>query len=213
MPLEVCETFFSILGESSYTGLPAYFIRLSGCNLRCRYCDTTYAYEEGQVIPVAALVEAAQSCRTHYVLVTGGEPLLQTETPTLLTALAEAAFTVLLETNGSLPIQDVDFRVRRIVDVKCPGSGMAEHIYWANLEILTSQDEVKFVISGPEDFAWALKITKQYRLAERLPVLIAPVFGVVSPKDVAQWILESGLPLRLNVQLHKYIWGPEARGV
>jgi 7-carboxy-7-deazaguanine synthase len=176
MPLEVCETFFSILGESSYAGLPAYFIRLAGCNLRCRYCDTTYAYEGGQVRPVETLVEGAQSCPTHYALVTGGEPLLQAETPALLTALADIGCTVLLETNGSLPIQDVDVRVRLIVDVKCPGSGMADRMYWANLETLTNKDEVKFVISGPEDFDWALKIIKYYSLAERLPVLITNIF-------------------------------------
>jgi 7-carboxy-7-deazaguanine synthase len=148
MPLKISETFFSILGESSYTGLPAFFIRLSGCNLRCRYCDTAYAYEEGEMMPVEKLVEAAQAYHSQYVLVTGGEPLLQAETPALLTALAEAGWAVLLETNGSLPIRGVDSRVKRILDVKCPGSGMAERMHWANLDILTDQDEVKFVVSG-----------------------------------------------------------------
>ena len=213
MPLEICETFFSILGESSYTGLPAFFIRLSGCNLRCRYCDTTYAYEEGEMMPLEKLVEAAQAYHSHYVLVTGGEPLLQAETPALLTALAEAGCAVLLETNGSLPIHGVDSRVKRILDVKCPGSGMAERMHWANLDILTDQDEVKFVVSGREDFDWALTIITRYSLTERLPVLISPVFGVVSPRDGARWILQSGAPLRLNMQLHKYIWGLETRGV
>jgi 7-carboxy-7-deazaguanine synthase len=213
MPLEVSETFFSILGESTFTGLPAFFIRLAGCNLRCRYCDTAYAYEGGCVMPVEALVATALAHRCRYVLVTGGEPLLQTETRSLLAALADVGLTVLLETNGSLPIENVDGRVRRILDVKCPGSGMADRMRWANLEALTGQDEVKFVISGPDDLDWALGIVRTHRLAERLPVLISPVFGVVSPEEAVRWILASGLPLRLNVQLHKYIWGLEARGV
>jgi 7-carboxy-7-deazaguanine synthase len=213
MSLEVCETFFSILGESSYTGLPAFFIRLTGCNLRCRYCDTTYAYEGGRGMSVPDLVQAARSRPSPCVLVTGGEPLLQSETPTLLTALAETGCTVLLETNGSLPIHAIDPRVRRILDVKCPGSGMAERMHWPNLEVLTDRDEVKFVISGPEDFAWALEIIQRHRLTERLPVLISPVFGAVPPREAVGWILESGWPLRLNLPLHKYIWGPEARGV
>jgi 7-carboxy-7-deazaguanine synthase len=213
MSLEVCETFFSILGESSCAGLPAFFIRLSGCNLRCRYCDTTYAYEGGRSMAVPDLVQAARSHPSPWVLVTGGEPLLQSKTPALLTALAEAGCMVLLETNGSLPVHAVDPRVRRILDVKCPGSGMAQHMHWPNLEALTDRDEVKFVISGPEDFAWALEIIRDHRLPERLPVLISPVFGTVSPQETVGWILESGWPLRLNLQLHKYIWGAEARGV
>ncbi len=213
MSLEISETFVSILGESTFTGLPAFFIRLAGCNLRCRYCDTAYAYEGGRLMTVAALVDAALTHRPHVVLVTGGEPLLQTETPALLTALAEAGFTVLLETNGSLPIENVGRRVRRILDVKCPGSGMADRMHWANLDALTDKDEVKFVISGQEDFDWAVEVIKRHRLAERLPVLISPVFGMVPPEDAVRWILAGGLPLRLNVQLHKYIWGPEARGV
>ncbi|MBW1990634.1 MAG: radical SAM protein [Deltaproteobacteria bacterium] len=213
MALEVCETFFSLLGESTLAGLPAFFIRLSGCNLRCRYCDTTYAYEKGTLVPVENLVEEARLHRPRYVLVTGGEPLLQRETPALLRALADAGWSVLLETNGSLPINQVDPRVRRILDVKCPDSGMAEQMHWANLEVVTRQDEVKFVVSGREDFNWALNVISRYRLTDRLPVLISPVFEVVSPRDAARWILESGEPLRLNLQLHKYIWGPEARGV
>ena len=136
MLLEVCETFFSILGESTYTGLPAFFIRLTGCNLRCCYCDTTYAYEGGRTASVEALLESARVHQPHYVLVTGGEPLLQTGTLTLLTALAEAGYTVLLETNGSLPIHQVDSRVHRILDLKCPGSGMDTHNLWENLEDL-----------------------------------------------------------------------------
>lgn len=213
MPLEVSETFVSILGESTLAGLPAFFIRLTGCNLRCRYCDTTYAYEGGRLRSVAAVRDAALAQGLSHVLVTGGEPLLQAETPSLLAALADGGLTVLLETNGSCAIQEVDPRIRRILDIKCPGSGMADRMHWANLEALSPEDEVKFVISGPQDFAWALEIVRRHQLAERLPVLISPVFGMVPPKEAVRWILASGLPLRLNLQLHKFIWGAEARGV
>lgn len=213
MHLLVCETFLSLLGETTRMGLPAFFIRLSGCNLRCRYCDTTYAYEGGVEWPVASLVEEARISATGMVVVTGGEPLIQEATRELLTGLTEAGLEVLLETNGSLPIRGLDPRVHRILDIKCPGSGMSDHNLWANLDELTSRDEVKFVISNREDFDWALQVINLYRLARRLPVLISPVFGVVSPREAAAWILESRHPLRLNLQLHKYIWGPEARGV
>ncbi len=213
MPLEICETFFSILGESSYAGLPAFFIRLAGCNLRCSYCDTTYAYEPGRVLQEEAVLAAARVHHPHYVLVTGGEPLLQTGTLKLLTALADAGYTVLLETNGSLPVHQVDPQVHRILDVKCPGSGMADRNYWANLDLLTGNDEVKFVISDQADFDWSLEIIQRHRLTERLPVLISPAFEKFSPREAARNILASGLPLRLNMQLHKYIWGPQTRGV
>jgi 7-carboxy-7-deazaguanine synthase len=213
MSLKVCETFYSILGESTSAGLPAFFIRLTGCNLRCRYCDTAYAYEGGRRMSVAALVKAALAHPTGLVLVTGGEPLLQAETLPLLSRLADAGLTPLLETNGSLPIAQVDVRVQRILDLKCPGSGMAKHNHWDNLQVLTPRDEVKFVVSDRADFTWALKVVRKYQLTARLPVLISPVFGEVGPQEAAAWILDSGLPLRLNLQLHKYIWGPEARGV
>jgi 7-carboxy-7-deazaguanine synthase len=212
MALLVCETFVSLMGESTQAGVPAYFIRLTGCNLRCRYCDTIYAYEGGREMTVAALVAEALAQPYRLVLVTGGEPLLQAETPALLADLLEAGCTVCLETNGSQSISQVDDRVCRIVDIKCPGSGMAQHHDWANMDLLTSRDEVKFVVTDRFDFTWALEVVKTYRLTERLPVLIAPVFGQVSPRETAAWILDSRLPLRLNLQLHKYIWGPEARG-
>lgn len=213
MNLTVCETFTSLLGESTLAGLPAFFIRLTGCNLRCRYCDTTHAYEEGEVHPVESLVKAALDTSSRLVLVTGGEPLLQESSRVLLHKLLDAGLEVLLETNGSLPLRGVDTRVRRIVDVKCPGSGMSKHNFWANLEILTPRDEVKFVICDEEDFNWAVSVAERYRLPERLPVLISPAFGVLSLPQVAAWILRSGHPLRLNLQLHKYIWGSEAKGV
>ena len=213
MALVVCETFASLMGESTRAGVPAYFIRLTGCNLRCRYCDTAYAYEGGRELTVAALVEMARAQPHRLVLVTGGEPLLQAETPALLTELIEAGLTTCLETNGSLPMGAVDARVHRILDVKCPGSGMADHHDWRNLDLLTPRDEVKFVVSHRSDFTWAMEVIDRHGLAGRLPVLISPVFGQVSLREAAAWILATQLPLRLNPQLHKYIWGPEARGV
>ena len=213
MALLVCETFASLMGESTRAGVPAYFIRLTGCNLRCRYCDTAYAYEGGSEMTVGRLVDMARAQPHRLVLVTGGEPLLQAETPALLTDLLDAGLTTCLETNGSLPIGAVDARVHRILDVKCPGSGMAEHNDWRNLPLLTPRDEVKFVVADQLDFTWALEVIKSFRLAERLPVLISPVFGQVALKEAAAWILATRLPLRLNPQLHKYIWGPEVRGV
>jgi 7-carboxy-7-deazaguanine synthase len=213
MALQICETFVSLMGESIRAGLPAYFIRLTGCNLRCRYCDTQYAYEGGATMTITALVAAASSQPHRLVLVTGGEPLLQAETPVLLAALCDAGFTVCLETNGSLAVGSVDSRVHRIIDIKCPGSGMAGHNDWSNLNLLTSRDEVKFVISDRSDFTWALEIIRNHRLDQNVAVLISPVFGRVPLTEAAAWIVESGLPLRLNPQLHKYIWGPEVRGV
>jgi 7-carboxy-7-deazaguanine synthase len=213
MALVVCETFASLMGESTRAGVPAFFIRLTGCNLRCRYCDTPYAYEGGTPMTLGTLVDLARTQPHRLVLVTGGEPLLQAETPALLAALLDAGCTTCLETNGSRPIGAVDPRVHRILDVKCPGSGMAGHNVFANLDLLTSRDEVKFVVADQLDFTWALEIITNYRLAGRLPVLISPVFGQVALSEAAAWILATGLPLRLNPQLHKYIWGPEVRGV
>ena len=213
MALVVCETFASLMGESTRAGVPAFFIRLTGCNLRCHYCDTAYAYEGGSEMSLGTLVDLARSQPHLLVLVTGGEPLLQAETPALLTNLLDAGFSVCLETNGSLPIGAVDARVHRILDVKCPGSGMADHHVWANMDLLTSRDEVKFVVADRLDFTWALEVIKRFHLAGRLPVLISPVFRQVALQEAAAWILATGLPLRLNPQLHKYIWGPEVRGV
>ena len=213
MDLTVCETFTSLMGESTLAGLPAFFIRLTGCNLRCRYCDTPYAYDGGETRSVAALVEEACGSSSGLVLVTGGEPLLQENTPALLAALVEAGLEVVLETNGSRPIEGLDPRVRRIVDVKCPGSGMSAHNLWDNLKVLTPRDEVKFVVMSEDDFTWALDVARRHGLTGRVPVLISPGFGAVALPEVAAWIVNSRQPLRLNLQLHKYIWGPEARGV
>ncbi len=213
MALVVCETFTSILGESSRAGLPAFFIRLTGCNLRCRWCDTPYAYDGGESREGDDLVAAARASGLPRVLVTGGEPLLQTETITLLARLCDAGMEVLLETNGSVPLGGVDRRVRRIMDVKCPGSGMAHAMHWPNLRELTPQDEVKFVISNREDFDYAEAVIREHGLIGGPTLLISPVFGEIAVAEVAAWVTASPLPLRLNLQLHKYLWGPEQRGV
>ena len=160
-----------------------------------------------------SLVAEALAQPARLALVTGGEPLLQAETLPLLVSLADEGFTVFLETNGSLSIREVDARVHRVLDLKCPASGMSGHNLWENLDYLTSRDEVKFVVSNREDFLWALEIIQRHGLVQRLPVLISPVFGALPPQEVAAWVLASRLPLRLNLQLHKYLWGPEARGV
>ena len=213
MALQVCETFAGLMGESSFAGLPGFFIRLRGCNLRCRYCDTTYAYDLGIERTVESLVAEARASGFGLVLVTGGEPLLQADCLPLLEALVEEHFTVLLETNGSRPLETINSRVHRIVDLKCPGSGMHMHNYLKNLEYLTKADELKFVVSDRLDFDWALQTMEPYHAWERHEILVSPVFGKVSPRDLAAWILESKLPLRLNLQLHKYIWPPEMRRV
>jgi 7-carboxy-7-deazaguanine synthase len=213
MSLLVCETFASLMGESTRAGLPAFFIRLAGCNLRCRYCDTTYAYEGGRQMAVAALVKMVRLQPQRLVLVTGGEPLLQAETPALLAAMLDVGCIVCLETNGSQPLDAVAAGVHRILDLKCPGSGMSQHNDWRNLELLNPGDEVKFVVTDRADFNWALEVVETHGLTQRVPVLISPVFGQVALQEAAAWILECRRPLRLNPQLHKYIWGPEARGV
>jgi 7-carboxy-7-deazaguanine synthase len=213
MMLLVCETFVSLMGESSFAGRPGFFIRLAGCNLRCRYCDTTYAYTGGAERTIDSLVAAAAASGFALVLVTGGEPLLQEECLPLLDALLEQNFTVLLETNGSRPLENVSTQVHRIMDLKCPSSGMHTHNYLANLPHLTANDELKFVVSNRADFDWALQAMAPYRSWERHEVLMSPAFGVLPPSDLAAWIIKARLPLRLNLQLHKYIWPPDMRGV
>ncbi len=211
--LRVCETFVSLMGESGFAGWPAFFIRLSGCNLRCRYCDTRYAYSDGQERTLASLVAEAEDTGFKLVLVTGGEPLLQEECFTLLASLADRGFTVALETNGSRPLVAVDRRVHRVMDLKCPSSGMVAHNYLDNLDDLTAADELKLVVADRRDFDWAVEILTPRRSWERHPVLLSPVFGVLPASELAAWILAARLPWRLNLQLHKYIWPPEARGV
>ena len=212
MALEVSEIFHSIQGESSWSGQPCVFIRLTGCNLRCAYCDTSYAYEQGRFMEIPEIVERVRRLRCDLVEVTGGEPLIQAETPSLIVGLLDAGHTVLLETNGSIDIGVVDPRCVRIMDIKCPSSGMAGQNDLRNLKKLGVQDELKFVIASREDYQFARDLLSTLPAAQ-CKINFSPVFGSLAPRSLAQWILEDHLAVRLNLQLHKIIWGPEARGV
>ncbi len=211
--LQVIETFASIQGESTHAGRRCFFIRLSGCNLRCNYCDTAYAWNGGEDFSVDELVKLAVNSKCDIVEVTGGEPLMQKETPLLLQALIDEGFTVLLETNGSISIADVPEKVCKIVDCKTPGSAMAEKNLFENFALLMPHDEVKFVISSEDDFKWSLQIIERYQLAKKTPNLVfSPVWGRVDFQELAKWVVESGLPVRMQLQMHKIIWG-DKKGV
>jgi 7-carboxy-7-deazaguanine synthase len=215
LPLKVNEIFFSIQGESSYAGRPCAFIRLTGCNLRCIYCDTQYAYEEGTLLEIPEIVRQVSLFNCRLVEITGGEPLLQEQTPELIRMLLDQDFTVLLETNGSQDIGVVDERCIRILDIKCPSSGESEKNRLENLDALTPNDELKFVIGSRQDYDYAKFILSTF-LPERShlkPPLLSPVFGQVDTQALAQWILQDRLDVRLQLQLHKLIWDPERRGV
>jgi len=205
--LRVTEIFHSIQGESSRVGLPTVFVRLTGCPLRCVWCDTEYAFGGGESLSIADIGQrvAAFDCAT--VCVTGGEPLAQNNCLPLLAALCDAGYSVSLETSGALDIGGVDPRVARIVDLKAPGSGEQAKNRWENLDLLTTHDEVKFVLASREDYDWAVSACRQRRLFERCPVLFSPVPGQLDAAQLAQWILDDRLPLRLQLQLHKLLWG------
>ncbi|MCD6377026.1 MAG: 7-carboxy-7-deazaguanine synthase QueE [Caldisericaceae bacterium] len=211
--LKVNEIFYSIQGESTYAGLPCVFVRLTYCNLRCNYCDTEYAFYEGQEMSIEQIVQQVTGYRCRLVEVTGGEPLIQPAVYPLLKQLADNGFEVLLETGGHMDISQVDPRVKRIVDVKCPSSGEAKKMHWPNLKVLKADDQVKFVIGDRIDFDYAVNVVEEYKLTERCSVLFSPVFDRLKNLTLAEWILESGLPVRMQIQLHKYIWPPEQRGV
>ena len=211
--LSVCEIFRSIQGESTFAGLPCVFVRLSGCNLRCRYCDTTYASAPGEPMIVDQVLARVATLPGDLVEVTGGEPLLQPGTPVLLEALAAQGRTVLLETNGSLPLPSPR-RCRAIMDLKCPSSGEADKIHWENLDRLQPGDELKFVMSDRADFDWAVTVIRERRLDQvGYPLLFSPAFGALDPRLLADWILDSGLTVRLHLQLHRLIWPGVERGV
>lgn len=206
--LKVNEIFKSIQGESTYAGLPCTFVRLTGCNLRCNYCDTVYAYEDGVEMGVDEVVSDVKLLGCNLVEITGGEPLLQEETRELVLRLIRDGYQVLVETNGSLDIGVLPEGAIRITDLKCPDSGMADRMDWRNIKRLRPGDEVKFVLSSRGDYDWAKGVVDKYRLTERAKVLIGVAFGRLEPRQVAQWILEDGLNVRLQIQLHRYIWPP-----
>jgi 7-carboxy-7-deazaguanine synthase len=211
--LTINEIFHSIQGESTHAGRPCVFVRLAFCSLRCTWCDTTYAFDEGERMPVDVIIERVRSYGCPLVEITGGEPLAQPEVHGLMQRLCDEGFEVLLETGGSIDIAPVDARVKRIVDLKCPGSGMEHRNLLTNIAHLRSDDEVKFVVSDRADFDWAAAMIHTHKLECRCTVLMSPVFGRLEPVDLAGWILTSGLPVRMQLQLHKHIWEPATRGV
>ena len=207
--MRISEMFFSLQGEGLRAGLPTVFVRLTGCPLRCGYCDTTYAFQGGQWFEIGAILAAVAGHPTRHVCVTGGEPLAQKASLDLMAALCDAGYDVALETSGALAIDAVDLRVSRIVDVKTPGSGEVDRNRWTNLDLLAERDEVKFVLVDEADYRWAAAIVSRYRIAERCPVLFSAAHGQLQPRDLAGWILRDGLPVRLQIQLHKFLWGEE----
>ena len=209
--LRVTEIFHSIQGESSRVGLPTVFVRLTGCPLRCVWCDTEYAFSGGDSMSVADILQRVADLDCTTVCVTGGEPLAQKNCLPLLVALCDAGHSVSLETSGALDIGGVDARVARIVDLKAPGSGEQAKNRWENIDLLTADDELKFVLASREDYDWAVAACRQRRLFERCPVLFSPVQGQLGPAQLAQWILDDRLPLRFQLQLHKVLWS-DAKG-
>lgn len=205
--LRINEIFFSLQGETSRVGLPTIFIRLTGCPLRCGYCDTAYAFTGGETMTIATILQQISSHASPYVTVTGGEPLAQKACLTLLTALCDNAYSVSLETSGALDLSTVDARVSRIMDIKTPGSGEVEKNNWSNLASLTQQDELKFVLCHEADYRWACEILQRYQLDKICPVLFSPVHGRLDPATLAGWILRDKQPVRMQIQLHKLLWG------
>jgi 7-carboxy-7-deazaguanine synthase len=207
--LRITEVFHSLQGETTRIGLPTAFIRLTGCPLRCSWCDTAYSFTGGQTRSQESLLEQLAQYDTRYVCVTGGEPLAQKNCLVLLHTLCDAAYSVSLETSGAYDIAPVDPRVSRIVDIKPPGSGESARNRWENLALLSAHDEVKFVLQDRTDYDWALEVIRRHDLAARCPVLFSPVHGQLPAALLSQWVLEDRAPVRLQVQLHKMIWGEE----
>ena len=204
--LRITEIFFSLQGETSRVGLPTVFVRLTGCPLRCGYCDTAYAFSGGETMTVSAILQQVARYKTPYVTVTGGEPLAQRACLTLLATLCDAHYSVSLETSGALDLSQVDARVSKIMDIKTPGSGEVSKNNWRNLDYLTPQDEIKFVICDESDYRWACEIIQNKQLLQKCPILFSPVHGSLSPATLADWILRDQLPVRMQLQLHKLLW-------
>lgn len=204
--LRISEIFFSLQGETSRIGLPTVFIRLTGCPLRCTYCDTAYAFTGGRDMSVTEILSQVAAYNPRYVTVTGGEPLSQKNCLLLLGALCDAGYEVSLETGGSLDIGEVDARVSRVLDIKTPASGEEEKNCWENLPLLTRHDEVKFVLCDESDYLWARQVLQRYHLAEKCAVLFSPAHGTLNPTELAEWILRDRLPVRMQLQLHKLLW-------
>ena len=213
MSLKVNEIYYSIQGESTHVGRPCIFIRLTYCNLRCTYCDTEYAFYEGKDIEIPEIMAKIKKWKCNLVEVTGGEPLFQDECIDLLNELTNQNYEVLLETGGSLSISDVPIEIVRIVDFKCPSSGMEKKNLWSIVNDLQPHDEVKFVIGNREDFDWAKEMLNKYSLNEKCSILFSPTFGKIDPSLIVEWILEGDIPVRMQLQMHKLIWESERKGV
>jgi 7-carboxy-7-deazaguanine synthase len=213
LSLRVNEIFKSIQGESTYAGIPCVFVRLTGCNLRCSYCDTTYAYEEGIDISVNEIVNKIEGYACKNVCITGGEPLLQKNVYKLINLLKTKSYKIFVETNGALNIDLLPGNIIRIMDVKCPDSGMNKEMDWRNLERLRGDDEVKFVLSSKKDYEWAKRIVRKHNLPDKTNVLFGSAYGKLKPKSLAGWILKDRLNVRLQLQLQRIIWPDKARGV
>lgn len=217
--LRVTEIFHSIQGESTWAGLPCTFVRLTGCPLRCVWCDTEYAFHGGEKLAPEEVIARVEEIGTPLVQVTGGEPLVQPSVFPLVSELLERGFTVLVETSGAVDVSPLDPRAHKIMDLKCPGSGEVEKNLWANLDHLTGLDEVKFVVKDRTDYEWTRETIRDRGLDIRLEdgllraLLVAPVWNEIDLKELSAWILDDGLPVRFQIQLHKLIWGPEATGV
>ncbi len=211
--LVIHELYRSLQGESTFAGLPCTFIRLTACQLRCSYCDTPHAFQQGETLSINDVLERALATGDSLIEVTGGEPLLQEEVYSLMSQLCDAGKTVLLETSGALSIARVDPRVRIILDLKTPGSGEVGSIDWSNLSRVKPTDEMKFVICDRIDFDWAVDVIREHNLTSRCHVLVSGAFGQVEPVDLSSWVLESGLNMRYQLQLHKLLWGAKSRGV
>jgi len=217
LKFNVSEVFTSIQGEGSRAGFPSVFIRLQGCELRCKWCDTPYALdlkERATMLSGEDLLNKIYSSGIKFVTITGGEPLNQKAILPFMSFLCDKDYTVVLETNGHLDIAEVDRRVVKVMDLKCPGSGMEKFNNYRNLEALEQKDEIKFVILDRNDYEWAKAKIKEYDLNKKVgTILFSPVWGKLEPKYLSEWILKDALPVRLNLQIHKYIWGPETKGV
>jgi 7-carboxy-7-deazaguanine synthase len=211
--LLIHEVYKSVQGESTFAGLPCVFVRLAVCDSRCKWCDTPHAFNQGERMARADVLAKALAFDCPLVEITGGEPLLQADVFPLMTGLCDAGTTVLLETSGAHDVGPVDPRVHVIMDLKCPDSGECEHNFWPNLDRLKPTDQVKFVIASRRDWDWTAATVREHRLDERFAVLVGAVFGSVHPRELAEWLLASGLNLRMQLQMHKYIWDPAARGV